>query len=178
MARARNIRVEGLEELTQQFTKLMATAEGPALQDAILQGARMLEDEVERRAPVAAYPTKRFGHVYKPGDLKESVGAAKGRQHKNFLQAYTFTLKNLAPHAYMVEFGTKAHTIKGKKMRIRGAAFSWLARLGDQVRTKIQHPGARPAFFFRDSIKAKRLQIKRLIEIRAKAAFEAIARAA
>jgi hypothetical protein len=63
-------------------------------------------------------------------------------------------------------------------MRIRGAAFSWLARLGDQVRTKIQHPGARPAFFFRDSIKAKRLQIKRLIEARAKAAFEAIARAA
>ena len=122
MARARNIKVEGLDELTQQFNKLMATAEGPALQDAILQGARMLEDEVERRAPIAAYPTKRFGHVYKPGDLKESVQAAKGRQHKNFLQAYTFTMKNLAPHAYMVEFGTKAHTIKGKKMRIREVA--------------------------------------------------------
>jgi hypothetical protein len=168
MARARNIRVEGLDELTQQFAKLMATAEGPALQDAILQGARMLEDEVERRAPIAPYPTHRFRGIYNPGDLRDSIKSAKGRQHKNFLQAYTFTLKNLAPHAYMVEFGTKAHAIKGKKMRIRGAAFSW----------QIQHPGARPSRFFRDSIKAKRLQIKRLIEARAKAAFEAIARAA
>lgn len=178
MARARNIRVEGLDELTQQFNKLMATAEGPALQDAILQGARMLEDEVERRAPVAPYATHYRGRMIEPGGLRESVQSGKGRKHKNFLQAYTFTLKGKAPHAYMVEFGTKAHTIKGKKMRIRGAAFSWLARLGDQVRTKIQHPGARPSRFFRDSIKAKRLQIKRLIEARAKAAFEAIARAA
>jgi hypothetical protein len=156
----------------------MATAEGPALQDAILQGARMLEDEVERRAPVAPHPTHRFRGIYNPGDLKESVKSAKGRQHKFFLQAYTFTLKNLAPHAFMVEFGTQAHTIQGKKMRIRGAALSRLARPGDQVRTRIQHPGARPSRFFRDSIKAKRLQIKRLIEARAKAAFEAIARAA
>jgi hypothetical protein len=178
MARARNIKVEGLDELTQQFQKLMATAEGPALQDAILQGARMLEDEVERRAPVAPYPTHRFGAIRNPGDLKKSVKSAKGRKYKFFLQAYTFTFKDLAPHAFMVEFGTQARTIQGKKMRIRGAAFSWLKRLGDQVRTKIQHPGARPAFFFRDSIKAKRLQIKRLIEARAKAAFEAIARAA
>ena len=122
MARARNIKVEGLDELTQQFQKLMATAEGPALQDAILQGARMLEDEVERRAPVAPYPTHRFGAIRNPGDLKKSVKSAKGRKYKFFLQAYTFTLKDLAPHAFMVEFGTKARTIQGKKMRIRGAA--------------------------------------------------------
>jgi len=178
MAGARNIKIEGLDHLTQQFKKLMATAEGPALQDALLQAAEMLEREVERRAPVAPYATNRFGNVYNPGQLKDSVKSARGRKHKFFLQAYTFTLKDMAYHAYWAEFGTKPHVISGKKMRIAGRAFAWLQRVGDQVRTKVQHPGARPSQFFSKSIKAKRLEIKRLIEVRARAAFDAVARAA
>ena len=178
MARATNIKIEGLDDLTQQFKKLMATAEGPALQQALLDAAEMLESEVERRAPVAPYATNRFGQVFNPGQLRRSVTAAAGRKHKNFLQAYTFTLRHLAPHAYWAESGTKPHVISGKKMRIAGRAFAWLERVGDQVRTKVQHPGARPSQFFSKSIKSKRLEIKRLIEVRARAAFEAVARAA
>jgi hypothetical protein len=182
MARARNIRIEGLDDLTQQFKKLMATAEGPALQDALLQAAEMLESEVERRAPVAPYATNRFGHVFNPGQLRKSVKSARGRKHKFFLQAYTFTIKDLAPHAYWAEFGTKSHVISGKKMRIAGRALMYSSerdnRVGDQVRTKVQHPGARPSKFFSTAIKAKRLEIKKLIEVRARAAFEAVARAA
>ena len=178
MARATNIKIEGLDDLTQQFKKLMATAEGPALQQALLDAAEMLESEVERRAPVAPYATNRFGQVFNPGQLRKSVKSARGRKHKFFLQAYTFTLKDLAPHAYWAESGTKPHVISGKKMRIAGRAFAWLERVGDQVRTKVQHPGARPSQFFSKSIKSKRLEIKRLIEVRARAAFEAVARAA
>lgn len=178
MARATNIKIEGLDDLTQQFKKLMATAEGPALQQALLDAAEMLESEVERRAPVAPYATNRFGQVFNPGQLRKSVKSARGRKHKFFLQAYTFTLKDLAPHAYWAESGTKPHVISGKKMRIAGRAFAWLERVGDQVRTKVQHPGARPSKFFSTAIKAKRLEIKKLIEVRARAAFEAVARAA
>ena len=178
MARATNIKIEGLDDLTQQFKKLMATAEGPALQQALLDAAEMLESEVERRAPVAPYATNRFGQVFNPGQLRKSVKSARGRKHKFFLQAYTFTLKDLAPHAYWAESGTKPHVISGKKMRIAGRAFAWLDRVGDQVRTKVQHPGARPSKFFSTAIKAKRLEIKKLIEVRARAAFEAVARAA
>ena len=178
MARATNIKIEGLDDLTQQFKKLMATAEGPALQQALLDAAEMLESEVERRAPVAPYATNRFGQVFNPGQLRKSVKSARGRKHKFFLQAYTFTLRHLAPHAYWAESGTKPHVISGKKMRIAGRAFAWLERVGDQVRTKVQHPGARPSQFFSKSIKSKRLEIKRLIEVRARAAFEAVARAA
>ena len=178
MARATNIKIEGLDDLTQQFKKLMATAEGPALQQALLDAAEMLESEVERRAPVAPYATNRFGQVFNPGQLRKSVKSARGRKHKFFLQAYTFTLKDLAPHAYWAESGTKPHVFSGKKMRIAGRAFAWLERVGDQVRTKVQHPGARPSQFFSKSIKSKRLEIKRLIEVRARAAFEAVARAA
>ena len=178
MARTANIKIEGLDDLTQQFKKLMATAEGPALQQALLDAAEMLESEVERRAPVAPYATNRSGQVFNPGQLRKSVKSARGRKHKFFLQAYTFTLKDLAPHAYWAESGTKPHVISGKKMRIAGRAFAWLERVGDQVRTKVQHPGARPSQFFSKSIKSKRLEIKRLIEVRARAAFEAVARAA
>jgi len=42
----------------------------------------------------------------------------------------------------------------------------------------VQYPGARPSQFFSKFIKAKRLEIKRLIEVRARAAFDAVARAA
>jgi len=87
-------------------------------------------------------------------------------------------LKDAAPHAHLVEFGTKPHTIAGKKMRIAARAFQWLARVGDQVRTKIQHPGSRPNPFFQNAIKSQRLRIKRLLEQRVKAAFDAIGRAA
>ena len=127
---------------------------------------------------MAPYATNRFGQVFNPGQLRKSVKSARGRKHKFFLQAYTFTLKDLAPHAYWAESGTKPHVISGKKMRIAGRAFAWLERVGDQVRTKVQHPGSRPNPFFSSSIKSKRLEIKRLIEVRARAAFEAVARAA
>jgi HK97 gp10 family phage protein len=178
MARTKNISVTGLDDLTQQFKKLMATAEGPALQEAILEGARMIESEAERRAPIAPYATRQRGKTIPPGGLRKSIKAKAGRKYKNFLQAFTFTVTDIAPHAHLVEFGTKPHVIAKGKMRIAARAFAWLARVGDQVRAKVQHPGARPNPFFSGSIKAKRTQIKRLIESRAKAAFDALARAA
>ena len=178
MAGTRQITVAGLDDLTQQFKKLMATAQGPELQQALLDAAQMLEREVERRAPIAPYATNQNNKTIQPGGLRRSVTAAAGRKRKNFLQAFTFTLSRLAPHAHLVEYGTKPHVISGKKMRIAGRAFAWLERVGDQVRTKVQHPGSRPNPFFSNSIKSKRLEIKRLIEVRARAAFEAVARAA
>lgn len=179
MARqVRAITVSGIEDLAQQLKKLQATATGEPIRQALLESAQMIRDDAARRAPIAPYATRQRGQTYQPGGLRKSLKAASGRKYKNFLQAFAFTLKNAAPHAHLVEFGTKPHTIAGKKMRIAARAFQWLARVGDQVRTKIQHPGSRPNPFFQSAIKAQRSRIKRLLEQRVKAAFDAIGRAA
>ena len=95
------------------------------------------------------------------------------------MQAFTFTFQKDAPHAHMVHNGTKPHWIRGKKfLRIAGRAFAWLSRVGDQVRTKVFHPGSRPNPFLADAVKAKRRSIKKLLETRVKAAFDALGRAA
>lgn len=176
--RVRNIQVEGIAELTQHFDKLKFTAAGADVQAALLEGAEMIQQEALRRAPIAPYATRQHGKSIAPGGLRASIKAASGRKHKTFLQAFTFTLSRLAPHAHLVQFGTKPHLIAGKKMRIAARAFTWLRRVGDQIRTKIQHPGSRPNPFFTDAIKARRLAVKRLLEMRVKAAFDALSRAA
>lgn len=176
--RTRQIQIEGMAELTQQINRLRSTAVGADVQAALLRAAEEIRSDAERRAPVAPYPTRQGGKTYQPGGLKRSLKAAAGRKYKTFLQAFTFTLAEAAPHAHLVQFGTKPHTIAGKKMRIAGRAFAWLSRVGDQIRTKVQHPGSKPNPFFTDAIRAKRAQVRLLIEAEVKKAFDALARTA
>lgn len=176
----RGISVEGMDQLAGQFKRITETARGQELRDALLEAAREIRDESQRRAPVAPYATRQGGREIAPGGLKSSFRASPGRQYKTFLQAFALSLGRLAPHTHLVHFGTKPHAIQpknGKKMRIAARAFAWLSRVGDQVRTKVFHPGSRPNPFMSDAVKAKRTAIKRLLERRVKAAFDALARA-
>lgn len=168
-----NIKIEGLTQLAGQLDKLKATAQGEAVRAALLDGANLITDAAKARAPVAPYATNYAGRSIAPGGLKKSLGAAAGRQFKTFLQAYAFSLKKAAPHAHLVEFGTKAHAItpKNKKFLMFGNLFKRFAK-------KVQHPGSREIPFFRDAIKAQRNNVKRLLESRVKAAFDALGRAA
>lgn len=168
-----NIKIEGLTHLAGQLDKLKATAQGEAVRAALLDGANLITGAAKARAPVAPYATNYAGRSIAPGGLKKSLGAAAGRQFKTFLQAYAFSLKKAAPHAHLVEFGTKAHTItpKNKKFLMFGNLFKRFAK-------KVQHPGSREIPFFRDAIKAQRNNVKRLLESRVKAAFDALGRAA
>lgn len=175
----KGIKVEGMDHLAGQLKRVMATAQGQELQAALLAAAEEIRAEAARRAPIAPYPTRQNGRDIAPGGLRASLKAAAGRKYKTFLQAFTFTLAKLAPHAHMVHNGTKPHWIRGKKfLRIAGRAFAWLSRVGDQVRTKVFHPGSRPNPFLADAVKAKRRSIKKLLEARVKAAFDALGRAA
>jgi hypothetical protein len=175
----KGIKVEGMDHLAGQLKRVMATAQGQELQAALLAAAEEIRAEAARRAPIAPYPTRQNGRDIAPGGLRASLKAAAGRKYKTFLQAFTFTLAKLAPHAHMVHNGTKPHWIRGKKfLRIAGRAFAWLSRVGDQVRTKVFHPGSRPNPFLADAVKAKRRSIKKLLETRVKAAFDALGRAA
>lgn len=179
-AKAGRIHVEGLTELLGRMKELSETAEGPKLQAALLEAAQQVRAEAARRAPIAPAPYFSWGSPTQPGGLRKSLRAASGRQHKTFLQAFTFVLTDDAPYAAMVHNGTKPHAIepgRGKKMRIAARAFAWLSRVGDQVRTKVFHPGSRPIPFMSDAVKAKRTAVKRMLERRVKAAFDALARA-
>lgn len=177
--RSLGISVKGMDELVGQMKRVMGTAAGQDIEEALLEAAREIRGEAARRAPIAPYATKRFGADRPPGDLKKAIKAAKGRKYKTFMQAFTFTFQKDAPHAAMVHNGTKPHWIRGKKfLRIAGRAFAWLSRVGDQVRTKVFHPGSRPNPFLADAVKAKRRSIKKLLETRVKAAFDALGRAA
>lgn len=181
--RSLGIKVEGMDELVGQMKRVMETAAGQDIEEALLEAAREIRSEAARRAPIAPYTTKRFGSDRPPGDLKKAIKAAKGRKYKTFMQAFTFTFQKDAPHAAMVHNGTKPHWIRGKSsskrlLKIAGRAFAWLSRVGDQVRTKVFHPGSRPNPFLADAVKAKRRSIKKLLETRVKAAFDALGRAA
>lgn len=168
-----NIKIEGLTELAGQMQKLKDTAQGQAVRSALLDGANLITDAARARAPIAPYATNYRGTSIAPGGLRKSLSAAAGRQFKTFLQAYAFSLKKAAPHAHLVEFGTKAHEItpKNKKFLMFGNLFKRFSK-------KVEHPGSRPIPFFRDAIRAQRNAVKRLLEQRVKAAFDALGRAA
>ena len=168
-----NIKIEGLTELAGQLEKLKQTAQGAEVRAALLDGANLISEAAKARAPVAPYATNYRGRAIAPGGLKRSLSAAAGRQFKNFLQAYAFAFAKTAPHAHLVEFGTKAHTVTptDKKYLMFGNLFKRFAK-------KTQHPGSRPIPFFRDAIRAQRNNVKRLLEARVKAAFDALGRAA
>ena len=177
-SRTMTIGIEGMDQLMVQLKKLQSIPTGQDVKKALLDGAEMIRSQAQNNAPIAPRPTHRKGVDIQPGGLRASFKAAMGKQYKTFLQAFTFTLARLAPHAHLVEFGTKPHTITGKKMKIHPHAFQWLARLGDQIRTKVHHPGSRPNPFFRNAIRSKRSTVRRHIEVAMKQAFEALSRAA
>lgn len=174
MARASQIKIEGLTELTSMMAKVKATSQGHEVRAALLASAQMIEQEAKTRAPIAPYPTYYKGRFIAPGGLRASFRSAAGRQSKNFLQAFTFAGGNRAPHAHLVEYGTKPHVItpqlRGKLLKF-GNRFTAFAK-------SVQHPGSRPQPFMRNSVRAKRGAVKRLLEMRVKEAFDALARAA
>ena len=172
-ARQRQIKIEGLDELTQQMEKLKQIPQGRAVQSALLDAAQIVSQQARANAPVAPYPTYYRGKYINPGGLRASLTAAAGRAYKNFLQAFAYTLKVRAPHAHLVEFGTKQHTIKptNKKRLAFGNRFKRFAK-------QVVHPGSRPIPFFSKAVAQTRNRIKRLLESKVKAAFDALGRAA
>ena len=168
-----NIKIEGLTELAGELDKLKATARGHEVRAALLEGADLIRDQVRANAPIAPYATYYRGRYIAPGGLRRSLKSSPGRQFKNFLQAYAFSLKFVAPHAHLVEFGTKPHRIlpaKGGFLKF-GNRFKRFARA-------VNHPGAREQPFFRNAVRQTRNRVKTLLELHVKRAFDALGKAA
>jgi len=145
MASRSTIQVQGLA----QARKALANASpfmAAGVQDALTMAAKMIRSEAERLAPRG--PT---------GNLKRALRAAPGRSTKTFLQSFVFTLGQIAPHAHLVEFGTKPHQIVPKK---KGGILAF----GRYFVRSVDHPGAKPWPFFQTAVRNKRLQVRRMIE--------------
>ena len=174
-SRTITIGIEGMDQMMLQLKKLQSIPTGQDVKKALLDGAEMIRSQAQNNAPIAPRPTHRKGVDIQPGGLRASFKAAMGKQYKTFLQAFTFTLARLAPHAHLVEFGTKPHTITAKNKSLR-----WFSRFrnGFKFARTVKHGGAMPNPFFRNAIRSKRSTVRRHIEVAMKQAFEALARAA
>jgi len=171
--RTMTIGLQGMTELMADLDRLRGLPVGQEAKQALMEGAEIIRMEAMLNAPVAPRATWYRGRLIQPGGLKRSLKAAMGRQYKTFLQAFVFTLAAFAPHAHLVEFGTKAHRIKATKKALR-----WFSRFrnGFKYAPAVNHPGAKANPFFRNAIKSKRSTVKRRIEAVLKRAIEDVAR--
>ena len=127
--------IGGGRELDNFLQQLPVKVERNIMRSALRAGANEFKKEAQSKVPVDTGALRR--------SLKVST-RVKG-------STVTATLKasgKIAPHAHLVEFGTKPHKIapKGKK----GALL-----IGSNVVGAVNHPGAKPKPFMRPSFDGK-----------------------
>ncbi|QOY96332.1 HK97 gp10 family phage protein [Massilia sp. UMI-21] len=120
--------IAGGRALDALLQTLPVKVEKNILRAAMRAGAAVFREQAKANVPVDSGALRR--------SLKVSVNTKRGK--------VTAKLKaggRLAPHAHLVEFGTKPHKIKPKKQQ--ALAF------GGHVAREVDHPGARPQPFMR-----------------------------
>jgi HK97 gp10 family phage protein len=120
--------ISGGRELDAFLQQLPVKVEKNILRAALRAGASEFRKDARQRVPVD------------DGDLKRSIRVT-ARTKRGTVYAAVKAGGRLAPHAHLVEFGTKAHKIKPKKQK--ALAF------GGTVAREVDHPGARPQPFMR-----------------------------
>lgn len=126
--------ITGGAELSRMLSSLPAKIEKNIMRSALRAGAAVIRAEAKTTAPVLT------------GALQKSIrisGKAKGGQ-------ITVSLKMggaKAPHAHLVEFGTRPHKI--------AAAVADALAIGGNVVVGVEHPGAKPSPFFRAAFDSK-----------------------
>lgn len=126
---ANNETIAGGRELDAFLQQLSVKVERNILRSALRAGANVIKDAAKANVPV------------KTGALRKSLQVTTGSKGAT-VTAKLKARGKVAPHAHLVEFGTKPHKIapKGKK----GA----LAINGNFVGA-VSHPGSRPKPFMR-----------------------------
>lgn len=118
----------GGRQLAEFLQQLPVKVEKNIMRAALRAGAAVIREEAKAQVPIDSGALRR--------SLKVSTNTKNGR--------ITAKLKvggKLAPHAHLVEFGTKPHKIKPKRQQ----ALSF----GGTVAREVDHPGARPRPFMR-----------------------------
>lgn len=120
--------IGGGRELDAFLQQLPVKVEKNILRAALRAGANEFRKEARQKVPVD------------DGDLKRSIRVTT-RTKRGTVYAALKVGGRLAPHAHLVEFGTKAHKIKPRKQQ--ALAF------GGTLAHEVDHPGARPQPFMR-----------------------------
>ena len=146
----------GVVEFRQKLAALTEKLKDNETRQAFTSGARVIRDEVRRRAPAgkaiaySALGSKRT-FTRQRGALRRAVVAFSPKRSKEpqaFTRVNVFRGLNLAPHAHLVEFGTKARTPKtAKALFFRNASGTgWVSA------KRVAGAPAQP--FFRPSVEA------------------------
>jgi len=115
------LEIQGLDELERRIKSLRSALEAKDVEEILVKGARLVRDDAKRRAPRG--PT---------GNLRRGVKAKKGkRRGKMYSTAFAAMDYKVAPHAYLVEYGTS-------KMRARPYFRPAVDSMKDQVRQTVQ----------------------------------------
>lgn len=104
------------------------------MRSALRAGVNIIKNEAKQEVPV------------KTGTLRKSLRVST-RSKNGTITAVLKADSRIAPHAHLVEFGTRPHKIKPRN----GEAL----RIGGHVVADVEHPGSRPKPFFRPSFDSK-----------------------
>jgi HK97 gp10 family phage protein len=124
----------GGAELARMLATLPAKIEQNIMRSALRAGAAVIRAEAKTTAPVLS------------GALKKSIRIS-GKAKKGQITVSVKMGGKTAPHAHLVEFGTRAH-------KIAPNAAQALA-IGGALVGGADHPGAKPSPFFRAAFDAK-----------------------
>lgn len=136
------IKIEGLAELHKLLQELPAKIEANALRGGMRAGAKVIEAEAKRLAPVGRDPET-------AGDMRDSIRVSV-RSRNGKVEATIKAGGKKAWYAHLVEFGTAAHLIRPKNRK--SLFFASLAR------EQVNHPGAKKRPFMRPALDSKAQQ--------------------
>jgi HK97 gp10 family phage protein len=110
-----DVSIEGLEELLMQFAEMAKFPDEKQMEKELLKRARTLRDQIKQKAPrgkagSGTFDTGIGSFKFRTGMLKKSIQARKWsarRRIKGAPSVYTAVDRKKAPHAHLVEFGSR-----------------------------------------------------------------------
>lgn len=128
--RATAVDIRGDEELMAALAKLEGAANDKLLRDALSKGAQAMKPAVKRETPVGGPGGSRMNARTKPGDLRKSISAKRGRKSRP--PAAIVYPRKTGWYSKWVIMGTKPHRIRFADQRDAGVP---------KNRGNIRHPG-------------------------------------
>jgi HK97 gp10 family phage protein len=155
MARRMNVSVSGTSATMRNLRELRPSTQRKVLRPAISKGATPLLKAARRLAPVGDGLTP---DGQKRKHLAKTLKKTRAKTYKNGSVIVVIgPEKGAAPHAHLVDKGTKAHTI----------VLSKPANLGNVILpagTRINHPGAKASHFMDRASQASSSQVLSIVE--------------
>lgn len=156
MATRKLTELRGFQATVDGLKRAGIAINGTAASAIMLKGAAVIADAARSLAPLGI-DTKH------PGSLKRAVitvtlSPQAGKPAAALVMVnYKPARGPIAPHAHLVEQGTRAHVIRaknGKDLELFG---------GKVFRASVQHPGAQGRHFFGDAVSSSRLRARVVI---------------